>query len=104
MWQTLSDLFNWQWAIQSIAWAIVGSVAMRAWVWWRSGKGHHLSRKREVTFWILAPLTILVFLALIASISRNTQRPKLVPQIQVVNIGALEPPENKPYVLLAATI
>jgi hypothetical protein len=104
MWDSLSAVFNWQWIAQSLVWAIVGSVAMRAWVWWRSGKGAKLSRKREVTFWILAPLTVLILLALITSVSITSQRPHFVGEVAAVNYGMLGPPENRAFVLVAAKI
>lgn len=59
---------------------------MRAWIWWRAGKGDRLSRKREITFWILAPLTILILLTLLAS-QRQTGRPELKANVETINLG-----------------
>lgn len=91
--QALSDLFNWQWIVQSLAWAALGSITMRAWLWWRSGKGQKLSRKRETTFWILAPLTILVLLlALSATLRQRTEpnRPKFEAQMTGFSISQID--------------
>jgi hypothetical protein len=107
MWQTLSDLFNWQWAVQGIAWTVLGSVALRAWVWWNSGKGNQLSLKREITFWIIAPLTIMIALAFVSAGMLHNQpfaHPRLSGTVQQLGMSTDATDGRSALVQLTATI
>jgi hypothetical protein len=95
-----STFLNLAWIAQSLAWGLVVSLLGRAWIRFMSIP---LSKRKEIAFWFLAPLTVLIVLALVNYSFRADGKPQLKGQIEAVNYGTIDS-NKQPYLLVVASI
>lgn len=99
----IKDLFSPSAVFGNLFWTIVGSLVTRLWLWFTSIP---LDRRRELAFWLLTPLTILVVLSTFSYlVSPKSETPNLSATIDRVNSGIVDTNEGPTtYLTIIASI
>jgi hypothetical protein len=92
-----ADLFTTKSFAQSVIYAALFAAILRLWGWFMRKKP---SRRQEIVFWALAPVSFLIFLLAVSwAVTPNVSklRPTFAITVDAMNTGVLPPPVSQSY-------